>query len=443
MTRSLALGLALAAAFGCATARKESQNGAGGAPVTSPPAAPRTAASEPATASSATATPTLAASVASAALGLPESHRLCVGGGHTCFVDREHTLWCWGNNYFGAIGVGTHGFGGRMEDMDTEHTAVKRPTRVPSLERRVQSVACGSGGTCAVTVDGQLYCWGQGEGREVLQDFADSPLPRDVGGKVIGLALKREHACALREDRTLWCWGANVYGALGRGPRDPNEKRGYVAATEVKGLRAGVAVAAVLGQASCALLVDGSLWCWGGNDQGELGDGSFERRYTPVQVSPPTRFAALAGGDRHACGWTLEHKLLCWGTNVEGQLGNGEIPKSNRPFFPSAQTVGHDFSGLRSLDLGTEETLAVDGKGELYAWGDQQWALRGITPAPDPKPHRVPLPGRAVEIRANDTHRCALLEDDGVWCWGNGENYALGNGSDQNHTEPVRVTFSK
>jgi alpha-tubulin suppressor-like RCC1 family protein len=430
----LVLGVVLGASFGCATPRKPSRSTRDGAGVTSRPAA-----SEPGT----PAAPSASAPLAHAAAGSPESHRLCVGGSHTCFVDREHSLWCWGGNYYGAVGVGTHGFGGRMENMDSAHAAVKLPALVPSLEHRVRDVGCGSGGTCAVTLDGRLYCWGQGEGREVLQDFTDSPLPRDIGGKVLALALEREHGCALREDRTLWCWGANTYGALGHGPRGPGEKPGYNPATEVKGLRAAVVAAAVLEVASCALLADASIWCWGGNDQGELGDGSFEQRYEPVEVSPSLRFGALAGGATHACAFTLEHRLLCWGTDVYGQLGNGEIPKTKRPFFPTPQAVSYEFSELRSLDLGTEETLAVDGNGELYAWGDQRWGLRGVAPAPNPKPHRVPLPGRAVEIRANETHRCTLLEDDSVWCWGNGENYALGNGSDENHTEPVRVVFPK
>jgi alpha-tubulin suppressor-like RCC1 family protein len=213
-----------------------------------------------------------------------------VGGSHTCFVDGEQTLWCWGGNYYGAVGVGTHGFGGRMEEMDTEHAVVKLPTRVPSLEHRVRAVGCGSGATCAVTVDGGLYCWGQGEGREVVQDFADSPLPRNIGGKVLALALEREHGCALREDRTLWCWGANGSGALGHGPRDPNEKRGYNPATEVKGLRASVAAAAVLEAATCALLADNSVWCWGGNDQGQLGSGDNMPRVQPTYVELPLAF---------------------------------------------------------------------------------------------------------------------------------------------------------
>src|SRR5262249_27221317 len=79
--------------------------------------------------------------------------RLCAGGGHTCFVDRGHTLWCWGGNYYGVIGIGTHGFGGRMEQEDVEHSVVKLPTRVASLAGKVKSVECGSLSTCATTLD--------------------------------------------------------------------------------------------------------------------------------------------------------------------------------------------------------------------------------------------------------------------------------------------------
>jgi alpha-tubulin suppressor-like RCC1 family protein len=143
------------------------------------------------------------------------------------------------------------------------------------------------------------------------------------------------------------------------------------------------------------------------------------------------------------CAIGEDGRLSCWGRNYEGQLGNGQAPKTKPVNYATPQAVSKQFNGIRALDLGFSETLVVDAASELYAFGDLSSGARGLTPAPDSTPRRVALPAPVLEVGANDRHRCALLTDDSVWCWGNGDEYALGTGNDASAKDPVRVVFPK
>ena len=395
--------------------------------------------------SAASATAAAAASTPAPASTVPvkgSSGRVCVGGGHSCFVDREHTLWCWGGNTYGQVGVGTHGFGGRTENTDLEHDVVARPSRVASLERKVGSIHCGTQQTCAVLLDGTVQCWGMGENPKRTEIFSDVPVPRPFGRKVIRLALQSDHACAILEDHTLWCWGANHRGQLGAGPPPPGSGPNYATAAPFAALGSSVAGTVVLEEATCASKNDDTLWCWGTNDEGELGNGTYEKHLEPVRAINPERFRLVASSAHHACGVTLDERLLCWGRNYEGQLGNGQAPRTKPVNSPTAVPVVTPFAGIRALALGNASTLVVLENGELYAWGDLTLGMRGFNPEPRSVPQWFQMPGPVVEIAANATHRCALLADESLWCWGRGEGYELGDGKAENRDKPVRVVFS-
>lgn len=383
-----------------------------------------------------------------AALSPPQlnnSHRLCVGQAHSCFVDAKHALWCWGGNTYGVVGNGTHGFGGKTENTDVEHDTVKLPVRVAALDSNVAAVGCGSLRTCALTLDGKIFCFGRGESPKQLELFSDVPVARDIGGRAVALALERDHACALREDHTLWCWGSNYNGQLGAGPPPPGTitSYGYAPTTQVKELGRDIVDVATFEEGTCALKNDGSLWCLGQNREGELGDGSYEKRLAPVRPGGLPKLLAVAGGKRHVCAVSLDGRLWCWGRNYEGQLGNAQTPKTKPVNYATPQLVPKQFDAIRALDLGTAETLVVDGAGDLYAFGDLTFIVRGFASHPDSTPHKLSMPGAVVEIRANHAHRCALLADESVFCWGNGEDFELGNGKSDGQADPVRVIFPK
>jgi alpha-tubulin suppressor-like RCC1 family protein len=438
VVRAAVLVLAACSSLGCTRSQPSSGTGAADASAVAPPPSQSTHSNRPAARSAA---PTASVS-AQAPTRLTESRRLCVGGGHTCFVDAKHSLWCWGGNTYGQVGNGTHGFGGRTEDTNLEHDIVKKPTRVAALEGKVKAVGCGTQNSCALTLDGAIYCWGSEENPKRTEILSDVPVLREIGGKALAIALKSDHACAIREDGTLWCWGSNYNGQLGAGPPAPGAALRYAPATQVKMAGNDITDVAVFEEGTCVLKRgDSALWCWGRNREGEVGDGSYEKRVSPVRVAGLEKVLGFATGKTHVCAIREGGLLSCWGRNYEGQLGNGQTPKTKPVNYATPQAVSHQFNGIRALDLGYSETLVVDAAGDLYAFGDLSSMGRGGEP--DSTPRRVPLPAPVIEARANFAHRCALLADDSVWCWGNGEEYALGTGNDASAKAPVRVVFPK
>jgi len=155
--------------------------------------------------------------------------------------------------------------------------------------------------------------------------------PRKVSEDVwTRVAAGGNHTCAIREDRTLWCWGRNRYGQLGDGTgvdRAVPTQIGDVATWET--VATGYAH-------TCATRTDHTLWCWGDNSSGQVGDGSTTDRFSPVQVGASQSWATAAAGGKdsthsHSCALTTGKTLWCWGYNESGQLGVNDNQKHKRP----------------------------------------------------------------------------------------------------------------
>jgi alpha-tubulin suppressor-like RCC1 family protein len=196
------------------------------------------------------------------------------GQGHTCAIAIDGTLWCWGRNTGGELGVGP--------GMPIQ---IRRPTAVPG--DRFRSVVAGQGHTCAIRVDGDLFCWGQdrdADGHPGPLGLAgsgsyDLPTSVDDRGDWDVLSSDTFHTCGVRTDGTLWCWGRNAEGQLGLGDTSLTAE----APTRV-GTDSDWARVAVGRFSTCAQKRDGRVLCAGANRSGELGVGDTERRagFTPA-----------------------------------------------------------------------------------------------------------------------------------------------------------------
>jgi alpha-tubulin suppressor-like RCC1 family protein len=230
----------------------------------------------------------------------------------SCAVKQDGTLWCWGGNALGQVGDGT--------TVDRSS-----PVQVVALGTSVVSTAISGYRTCAVKRDGTLWCWGL----NLLPVFPPdskpsySATPVQVAGfaDVASVALGAWHYCVIKQDGTVWCWGANGNGALGVGPILPGQTEPF----QVTGVGSCVAALAALDH-TCAIEKNATLGCWGNNSYGELGMGAADA-YSDVPVQATVLGGALVSsvgvGGGFTCVTTTGGALRCWGNNEDGQLGDG------------------------------------------------------------------------------------------------------------------------
>ncbi len=274
---------------------------------------------------------------------------------HSFARKRDGTLWFWGGNNHGQLGWGMPGV--------TTFT----PVRSTALGAGVAEVSAGYARTCARKTDGTLWCWGEntdGQAGDGTKEDKQSPVQvAALGTSVAGVAAARDHTCARKGDGTVWCWGSNSSGRLGDGTTTDS-----LSPVPVTALGGGVVDVRATGGYTCARKGDGTLWCWGGNDVGQLGDGSKENRSAPAPV--PALGANVAGvsvGIRHTCARKTDGTLWCWGGNDMGQLGDGTKVDTTSPVRVTA--MGTD---VVDVVAGMYFTCAAKADGTLWCWGESR-----------------------------------------------------------------------
>ncbi|MBI4001268.1 MAG: hypothetical protein HY348_05740 [Nitrospira defluvii] len=215
---------------------------------------------------------------------------------------------CWGKNQDGQLGDGT--------TVDKS-----KPVEASGLARGVAAVAAGWSHTCALTSSGGVKCWGNnqdgqlGDGTTVARNTPTEVV--GLGGGVTALAAGGRHTCALLMTGGVKCWGQNQRGQLGDGTTADR-----VTPINVAELTTGVIALAAGWQHSCALMLSGTIKCWGNNGSGQLGVGSLLLKVTVTDVTwvAPTAVAVTAGRE-HTCALLSDNAVRCWGDDEQGQLG--------------------------------------------------------------------------------------------------------------------------
>lgn len=234
-----------------------------------------------------------------------------VGDSHACALSTGGSVYCWGCDWAGQLGQGTTTAGSCG------------PVNVSGLSQ-VTALSGGEDFTCALKQNGTVWCWGAGGSCQTSTGGSD-PTPVQIPGLagVIHLASGREHSCAVLGDGTIWCWGDNFFSqSADAGASNICTPYQWTAVTNAVAAGAG-------GTHSCALLATGGAMCWGFNWYGQCGDGNTNgSAWDPTPVMGSSIYAALNLGGEHSCGVTDGHRIRCWGSTADGQIGVGSFSGS-------------------------------------------------------------------------------------------------------------------
>jgi len=302
-----------------------------------------------------------------------------------------------------------------------------------SLLQGLAELAAGYDFTCALAANGGVQCWGDVSLR-VNDKITDSDTPMDVPGLTSGvtaITAGSQHVCALTSSGGVKCWGSNSDGQLG----DGTTESAYTP-VDVSGLSNGVTAIAAGGSHTCALTSDGGIKCWGLNDYGQLGDGTATNRTTPVSVRGLNNgVTAIAGGDWHTCALMSNGGVKCWGYG--GLLGDGTDTASTTPVSVSGLT-----SGVTEIAAGPIHTCALTNNGGVKCWGNNVLGQLGNDTNRFGQRVLVDVSGLSsgvVAIAGGGRHTCAATSS-GVKCWGNNTYGQLGNGTTTDSRVPVDVS---
>jgi serine/threonine protein kinase/alpha-tubulin suppressor-like RCC1 family protein len=236
------------------------------------------------------------------------------------------------------------------------------------------------------------------------------------------------HTCLVAADGRAFCWGGNDQGQLGVAGGNRLSAPSAVAAD----LRF-TAIAPGLAH-SCAIARGGALWCWGENEHGQLGDRSQTTRGTPVRAAAGYAFRAVAAGAAHTCGLTNDGSALCWGSDAQGQLGDGGTADRASP----VAVLGAQ--RFVSLDVGWNFTCGLADGGKAWCWGDNSAGQLGDGTTSN---RRQPTPVQGAigfqAITAGSSHACGITPSGEAYCWGRNASGELGDGSTSPRSTPVRV----
>jgi alpha-tubulin suppressor-like RCC1 family protein len=344
---------------------------------------------------------------------------------HTCALNGDGNVFCWGVNYSGQLGNGMN------------YSYSSHPTRVMGLSNKIISIAVSNNHSCALTDNGAVKCWGANSAGQLGNaSFNSSNLPVDVVGLYRGvkaIAVGEYHSCALLNTGEVRCWGANDLGQLGNN----NLGNSNIPIT-VNGLLSGVTKLAVGYDHACALVNSSSIKCWGSNSQGQLGNSSLIDSSVPVLVSNLVgSFTSITASFSSTCTLAVSGVGYCWGGNSFGELGNGV---SSLPVItPITMSVIN--SPISVLALGDSHTCILNNLGSVECWGyNGKGAVGDGTTINTLLPETViGLESNVIALASRDNHNCSILNSGVVKCWG--DNYAgqLGNGNTINSSLPVAV----
>jgi alpha-tubulin suppressor-like RCC1 family protein len=316
-------------------------------------------------------------------------------------------------------GVATVSPAGEVTVVDTgafvisaESEGVAGQHQVTGWSLRFTSVSAGEAETCALTPDGNPWCWGRLTGGDV-------PVPLADNRAYIRIATANGRACGTTTAGEALCWTDPALGA-----------------TPVPGSPALSLISPAL-EHTCGLDLGGAALCWGKNTAGRLGTGLIPDSPIPTPVAGGEHYLDLSSGSYHTCAVTLVGAGICWGSNGNGQLGSVAAGLGSS-YSPVPVEGGLTY---RAIVAGLLHTCALAADSTAYCWGDNSSGTLGNNST---RYSLVPVPVlggfKASTVALGMFFTCALAPAGSAWCWGNNDAGTLGNGTTASDSVPVPVS---
>lgn len=297
-----------------------------------------------------------------------------------------------------------------------------------------QTIKAGGSNTFGIQTDGTLWAWGLNNygqiGNGSTEYEQNTPLQVGIDNNWNKISIEGSHVLALKTNGTLWAWGSNSFGQLGDGT-NVNKNVPIQIGTDNNWIDISAG-----SYFSIALKSNGTLWSWGGNYGGELGDGTYNSRIIPTQIGTDTNWVSINCGSFHCIAFKSDGTIWTWGTNSYGQLGNGIT--SNTVNIPT-------YFGLQSdwlkLALGAFHTLGIKTNGTLWAWGSNIEGQLGYenTQFFNNTPFQVGTSTNWLNVDAGEHHSVATMNNQTLWAWGKNSNGQFGNGTNTNTNYPIQI----
>lgn len=343
---------------------------------------------------------------------------ISAGGLFSLGLKSDGTLWAWGQNLYGQLGDGTT-------------TQKNSPVQIGS-ENKWIGISAGVDYSLGQKSDGSLWAWGAngwGQLGDLTSIDKSSPIKINTESKWVTVQGGNYHTIGLKTDGSLWAWGQAANGELGTGGMNFNNPVPVQVGNDNK----WVAIACG-GNHNLGLKSDGTLWAWGFNGSGQLGDGSTVLKSIPVQVGTDNDWANIATGFNHSVALKSNGTLWAWGSNSNAQVGDGTTTNRTSPV-----QIGSDNKWV-NIKAGSRFSIAIKSDGTLWAWGVNDVGQLGDgTTVQKASPVQIGIDNKWVNISLGQNHTMGIKSDGTLWAWGSNTSRQLGDGIPTNRSSPIQI----